>query len=155
MCATAKDKINATVNEVREASYKEKTNSFNLDSEKDINSFLDKIIDFKQLLTKKTTELNSIVDDLESLTWFDEVDQDCLKLINDIIAATRDWRISLVKQYVWMNGLRSKKIALEEIKEFKHAIDDLKETADDLESVFFHLPQNQEFQEITRELQLA
>ena len=42
----------------------------------------------------------------------------------------------------------------EEIKNFKLAIDDLKGGASDLESRFFFLPKNSDFQETSKELSL-
>lgn len=154
-CSTAKDKINATVIEAREASYQAKMNAFNLDSQENINSFLDNILEFKKILAEKTDKIEAFSEKLEGLTWFDKIDEECLKLLNDLIASVRDWRGSAVRQYVKMDKLRKDGIALEEIKNFKRAIDDLREIADDLESVFFHLPKNQNFQETTNELQLA
>lgn len=152
---TIKDKIVATVNEVREASFKEKTSSFGLDTEERINSFLDKILTFKKILTEKTQKIELFSEKLESLTWFNEVDEECLKLLNDLIATVKDWHSSLIRQYVSMNMLRKKSIASEEINDFKYAVDGLKEVANDLESIFFFLPQNQDFQETTKELQLV
>lgn len=154
-CSTAKDRINATVIEAREASYQAKTSSFRLDSQENINTFLDNILEFKKMLSEETIEIESFTEKLEKLTWFDDIDDDCLKLLNDLIAAVRDWRGSLVRQFVKMDNLRKKGIALDEIRNFKHAIDDLREIADDLESVFFHLSKNQDFQETTKELQLV
>ena len=58
-CLTAKDKINATVIEAREASFQAKTNSFNLDNQENINSFLDKILDFKKMPIEKKLRPNS------------------------------------------------------------------------------------------------
>ncbi|TZF83986.1 hypothetical protein FW774_11100 [Pedobacter sp. BS3] len=152
-CLTEKDKIAATVNEAKEVSFREKTHALTTDEQ--INSFLDKILEFKQLLHKKTTEIETFCEKLEALTWFNKIDEDSLKLLNDLIAATRDWHNTLVRQFLKMNKLLEKGIATKDIKSFKHAIDDLRESADDLESVFFHLPQNHDFQETTKELQLV
>ncbi len=54
-----------------------------------------------------------------------------------------------------VNVIRSKGIAKEEIKNFKSAIDDLKDVASDLESRFFFLPKIPDFQETTKELSLV
>lgn len=50
--------------------------------------------------------------------------------------------------------MRSKGIAKEEISNFKAAIDDLKDSYQDLESVFFFLPKMPEFKETTKQLSL-
>ena len=76
-------------------------------------------------------------------------------LINDLISSARELRSSLVRQYVLINPFRTKGIAKEEIKDFKNSIDELKEVCQDLDSVFFFLPENSEFQEITKELSLV
>jgi len=53
-----------------------------------------------------------------------------------------------------MNNARMRGLANETIKEFKSEIDDLKETYQDLESVFFFLPDFPDFKETTKQLSL-
>ena len=110
---------------------------------------------FKKLLNDKTAKIESICEELESFTWFAQIDDECLRLLNDVIASARDWRSTLIKQYIQMETLRKRKIASEEISNFKSALDDLRETCEDLESVFFHLPKSESFQEITKQLSLV
>ncbi len=124
-----------------------------LDEEK-INAFLDAINDFKRALVCKTEEVQEINSRIEKLTWFTDIDDACLMLVNDIISAARDLHSSLIRQYVAMNIIKSKGIARSEIREFKDSLDDLRESCDDLELVFFHLPNNQDFVETTRQLSL-
>jgi hypothetical protein len=71
-----------------------------------------------------------------------------------LIAAAKDLRSSLVRQYVSMTSLTKQGIAKQEIKDFKYAIDDLRESIEDLESVFFFLPEMPEFKETTKKLTL-
>ena len=151
-CLSIRQNITSTVDQVRDASYKEKKSLFS--TQEQIDTFLDKILEFKGLLTEKTEEVESFCEKLETFTWFEALDEECLKLLNDVIAATRDWRSSLVRQYISMDILKRKKIATAEIKNFKYAIDDLREVCDDLESVFFYLPKNDSFTETTKELSL-
>ena len=54
-----------------------------------------------------------------------------------------------------MNDLRKKGIAKEAIKDFKNSIDELKEAYEDLESVFFFLPEMPDFKETTSKLSLV
>lgn len=148
-----KSEITATFETVRALSYDEKKKNY-LDEEK-INSFLDGIIDFKILLKNKTEKIFSINEKIESITWYDDLNDECLMILNDIIAASKDLRSSLVRQYISMTFLRQKGIAKEEIKTFKSAIDELKEAYEDLETVFFFLPNMPDFVETTKQLSLV
>jgi len=152
-CLSERQRITSTVDQVRDASYNDKKNL--LTSEEQINKFLDNIIFFKNELAKKTIEIEEFTEKLETFTWFDHVDDECLRLLNDLIAATRDWRSTLIKLYVQMQSIKKRKIAVVEISSFKCALDDLRETCQDLESVFFHLPKSEEFQETTKQLSLV
>ena len=145
-------KISATFETVRKFSFEQKQEA-SFDEEK-INNFLDKILDFKQVFSAKTEKINSLVEKIEQITWFNNPDSDSLILINDLISSIRDLRSSLLRQYVSLNFIRTKGIAKDEIKNFKTAIDDLKEIASDLESIFFFLPNISEFKETTKELSL-
>ncbi|WMN11379.1 hypothetical protein QYS49_38175 [Marivirga salinae] len=75
-------------------------------------------------------------------------------LLNDIISSAKDLRTSLIRQYISLNFLISNGIAKDEIKEFKNSIDELKESYEDLESVFFFLPEMPDFVETTKKLSL-
>lgn len=151
-CLTYRPKILATFESVRKFSFEEKQES--LFNEEKINKFLDKILEFKRVFTSKTEKINSLVEGIEQITWFNDLDNDSLILINDLISSIRDLRSSLLRQYVSLNFIRAKGIAKDEIKNFKTAIDDLKEVASDLESTFFFLPNIAEFKETTKELSL-
>ena len=145
--------IAETAANIRTLSYDEKKSP--LCDEKLINSFLDQIIEFKLMLNDKTSRINAINESFEKLTWFTDLDQDCLMKVNDIISSAKDLRSSLVRQYVSMDFLRTKGIAKDEIRDFKSSIDDLKEAYEDLESVFFYLPEMPDFKETTRLLSLV
>ena len=76
-------------------------------------------------------------------------------LINDVISSIKDLHATLIRQYVALTFIRSRNIAKAEIRNFKTAIDDLKEVGADLESVFFFLPATPQFKETTKQLSLA
>ncbi len=120
-----------------------------------VNEFLDVIIEFKSKLSEKTKKIDEVNSRVESLTWFNDVDEEGLMLLNDLISAAKDLRTSLVRQFVAMGLLRKKGIARQEVKNFKCAIDDLKESYEDLESVFFFLPEMPDFVETTKKLSLV
>ena len=145
--------IEKTFSNVRFFSFSEKKSPL-LDEER-INSFLDSIYDFKNLLKEKTDKLYHINLQIEKLTWFNDLDNDCLMLINDLISSAKDLQSTLIRQYVSMNFLRIKGIAKDDIKDFKNSIDELKEAYEDLESVFFFLPEFPDFIETTKQLSLV
>jgi hypothetical protein len=151
-CLSYKSQIADTFEKVRDLSFAEKKESV-LDEQK-INRLLDKILEFKKKFSDKTNKINSVVEKIEEITWFNSLDNNALMLVNDLISSIRDLHSSLLRQYISLNFLRSKGIAKEEIKKFKLAIDDLKDVAADLESRFFFLPNISGFQETTKELSL-
>ena len=151
-CLEYKSRISETFEKVRILSFNEKKES--VFDETQINNLLDKILDFKKKFTDKTNRINSLVDKIEEITWFNEIDNENLMSINDLISSIRDLHSSLLRQYISLGFLRSKGIAKDEIKRFKASKDDLKDVAADLESRFFFLPNIADFQETTKELSL-
>ena len=151
-CITEKQVLQNTYTNVRNFSFQEKRSEL-LDQER-INAFLDAINTLKSKLEGKTEKINKLNEGFEKLTWFNDLDEECLLLTNDLISSARDLRSSLIRQYVSMDLLRKKGIAKEELKCFKRAIDDLQESYEDLESVFFFLPEFNDFQETTKKLSL-
>lgn len=148
---TSKSHIADTFSRVRDFSFQEKKDPIN---EKKINAFLDAILDLKKKLEDKTNKIYRIIERIEQITWFNDLNDDSLKLLNDLISSAKDLKSTLIRQYVSLAILRRKGIAKEEIKEFKNAIDELEESYEDLESVFFFLPEMPEFVETTKKLSL-
>ncbi len=151
-CLTYKPQIAETFQKVRRFSFEEKRKA--LFDENKINQMLDTILEFKKAYVIKTTKIEDLVEKIEKITWFNELDKDSLMLINDLISSIRDLHSSLLRQYISLNFIRSKNVATNEIKNFKNAIDDLKDVANDLDSRFFFLSNNDEFLETTKELSL-
>mgnify|MGYP001147847162 CR=1 FL=1 len=152
-CLSPNSKILDTFTSVRSFSFKEKKEP--LLEEDQMNSLLDAILDFKKSLDEKSEKIYEINERIEGITWFNNLDDENLMVLNDLISSAKDLRTSLVRQYVSMSFLRKKGIAKGEIKEFKNSIDELKESYEDLESVFFFLPKMPEFVETTRKLSLV
>jgi hypothetical protein len=146
-CLSVKSEISDTFQSVRDFSFHAKKES--LYDEEKINAFLDTILEFKLIFEKKTMTINNVIEKIEKLTWYNNLDDESLMLINDLISSIKDLHSTLIRQYVSLNIIRSKGIAKEELKNFKLAIDDLKETYQDLESVFFFLPDIPNFKETT------
>ncbi|MCW3085442.1 MAG: hypothetical protein JWP12_2808 [Bacteroidetes bacterium] len=153
MEATISEKIVGVVNVVRDASYYEKTHIQSLaEQEEIINNFLDSINGFKKELQRTISEIEFLTGKFEELTWYTGLSENELKALNELIASSKDLRSVLIKKYVSYNEIRRQGIAKTEIICFKHSIDDFTEAYKDLESVFFFLPQNKEFQDITNKL---
>ncbi|QFZ55164.1 hypothetical protein FEZ18_10330 [Oceanihabitans sp. IOP_32] len=152
-CLSHNSEIVNTFSNIRSFSYQEKKTP--LIDEKRVNSILDAILDFKNSLKEKTNKIYNINEKIEKITWFNELDEESLMLLNDLISSAKDLRTSLIRQFISMNSLRRKGIAKEEIKDFKNSIDELKESYEDLESVFFFLPEMPDFVETTSKLSLV
>jgi histidyl-tRNA synthetase len=152
-CLSHKSEIVNTFSNVRSFSYQEKKTPL-MDEER-VNSLLDAIIDFKNSLKEKTNKIYDVNERIEKITWFNELDEESLMLLNDLISSAKDLRTSLIRQFISLNSFRRKGIAKEEIKDFKNSIDELKESYEDLESVFFFLPEMPDFAETTAKLSLV
>jgi hypothetical protein len=152
-CTTHRAEIKLTLNNVREFSFSEKKDSSAMDEK--MNRFLDAILDLKSFLSTKTEKIEALIPRLESLTWFTDLDNGCLMLVNDLISSAKDLHSSLIRQYAQMDNIRMAGMAKKEIKEFKAAIDDFKEVYSDLESVFFFLPEMPDFVETTKIISLV
>ena len=152
-CLSHKSEIVDTFSNVRSFSFQEKRAPL-LDEER-VNSFLDAILDFKSNLKDKTERIYKVNESIEKITWFNDLDEESLMYLNDLISSSKDLRTSLVRQYISMNYFRKKGIAKEEIKDFKNSIDELRESYEDLESVFFFLPEMPDFVETTSKLSLV
>jgi hypothetical protein len=152
-CLSHKSEISNTFSSVRNFSFEEKKVS--IYDEERINAFLDAILEFKNTFQRKTEKIVEINDRIERLTWFNDLDEESLMLINDLISSIKDLHSTLIRQYVSLNLIRSKGIAKDEIKNFKNAVDDLKENYQDLESVYFFLPEIPDIKETTKLLSLV
>lgn len=152
-CLPHKSEIQNAFFSIRDFSYTEKRNP--MSEEELTNKFLDAILDFKDSVKNKTARIYKANEAIEKLTWFTDLDEECLMLTNDLISAAKDLHSSLIRQYISMDYLRKQGIAKEEIKDFKNAIDELKESYSDLESVFFFLPEMPDFIETTKQLSLV
>lgn len=152
-CLAHKTEIADTFSSVRSFSYSEKKSPL-MDHQK-INVFLDSILDFKNLLKQKIETIASFNERIEKISWYNDLDEECFMLINDLIAAIKDLHSSLIRQTISMNYLRQKGLIKEEIRNFKDSIDNLKENYQDLESVFFYLSEISDFKDTTKQLSLV
>lgn len=152
-CITYKEEIDSTIVSARAISYDEKKSPFM--DERRINTLLDSINELKIALKEKTELLNSLIIRTEKITWFNDLDEECLMKINDLISIIKDVHSTLIRQYVSLTPFRSRGIAKTEIREFKHTIDEVRVLYQDLESVFFFLPEMPDFKETEHMLSLV
>jgi hypothetical protein len=81
---TYKPQILETFQQVRNFSFEEKRESV-IDEIK-MNKFLNRIIDFKQSLKIKTDKMEEIIENTEKITWFNNLDDDSLLIVNDLVS---------------------------------------------------------------------
>jgi hypothetical protein len=81
---TYKPQILETFQQVRNFSFEEKREAV-IDEIK-MNKFLDRIIDFKQSLKIKTDKIEEIIENTEKITWFSNLDDDSLLIVNDLVS---------------------------------------------------------------------
>src|ERR1017187_421833 len=139
--------ISKTVDEVSKLNRNEE-----LSEEEITNSFLDGILDFKKRVVRSTNCINKVVELTEGVTWSTTDDPEILEELKEIIEKMAELHSTGIRIYVKFNRKKQKGIAVEEITNFKHSLDDLKEAKDDLLATFFIFPNDKEFQSITSEL---
>ena len=149
-CIEPKKFINSTYRSVSRFSFDEKRNPQL--TEQGINAFFDAILDLKAVLKNKVDRLQKTNSLFEHLTWYNNLDDDCLMRVNETISLAKELHSSLTLQYVSLSRIRIKTgIAKEEIKRFNASLDDHKESFNDVENLFFVLPADDEFVKITND----
>ncbi len=141
--------LDATYDKVSDLSFNDKQQlSTDALREHFVNHLLDKLLELKKAIGKKTKEVDSVVEMLEKLTWM-EVDDAGLKVVNIIISLTRDWSKHLRK----FNEQCLETLPVDSLpSELSHLIlslDDLDEAADSLENRFFAHPNDAEMKGIS------
>jgi|SRR5574343_486722 len=103
-----------------------------------INKFLDNVLKFHKYLTKYTNDINQCVDGMEKLSWLEISKENDLKSLKNLLTSSIELHRLLVKNYIgYRNSKLLSQVANSKIKEFKTAIDDLKEVTNDLNLLFF------------------
>jgi predicted nuclease with TOPRIM domain len=141
-CVTAKSKIQETFKEVAEL-----TNQKNVKAlrEEAVNNFLDRISVFRDALDEKTKTITDINSKFEILSWVEGIDEECLELIKGLLQKSNAVHKKLIRSYVEMSWVITKGIAIDTMRKYKIALDDLKEDNQDLEDLYFNLPADAEF----------
>lgn len=87
--------------------------------EERVNLLLDTILDFKSSLKIKTNKIYEVNERIEKITWFNNLDDESLMLLNDLISSAKDLRTSLIRQYLSMNFLRKRGLPNRRLKILK------------------------------------
>lgn len=151
-CVSHKSEITSAFKKARDLSYQERVNP--LWDESFMNEFLDQVNEKRREVVKTTKELDQLIEKLEKLTWLTVLDTPCLQLLSDLISVSKDLHISLLRQFHAMQPILSQGLLENEITVFKNTTDELLDVCLDLELVFFRLPKDQAFIEITKQLSL-
>lgn len=145
--------IQKTFDTLSDISLKEKKKALS-ENERN-NEFLDKILDFKKVLNKRVNLLDNLIEQIETITWYNDfTDEDLIK-ISTIIDLAIILEILWKKEYAIINKeIKSKNIAKKEIIDFKNALDDFREIYKDLSHIVFKLSKDSEFNNLTEMLLL-
>ena len=140
-----KDRLSAVAEQVGEISFTTKRNQL---SQEDIDQFLDSILLLKKRLITDCDKLDTLVNLVESITWFDrELDEEELKMVHDIVTKLQDLYSSFNRRLHILKSIKERGIATDYINNLRDSIDSLKECSTDLEAVYFNLPQIPEYKE--------
>lgn len=117
------------------------------------NAFLDSINLTQDFLSKTTPSIIILTEKLEEFSWFENVTEQNKFLIKIALLASEELTKGLSKSYVVLKKLyQPKNVLKEELKQYKEAIENLQETTNDIEMVFFELPNDTEFKAINEKL---
>lgn len=141
-CLTAKLKIQKTFKEVTELANQKNVKALR---EEAVNNFLDQISVFKDALHEKTKTITHINSKLQILSWVEDLDEECLDLIKGLLQKSNTVHKKLIRSYVEMSWVITKGIAIDAMRKYKIALDDLKEHNQDLEDLYFNIPSDTEF----------
>ncbi len=103
---------------------------------------------------KRCDKLLSWSKDFKKIHWYDEISEEELKKVNNIIVSSRDIIQSFWDEYNIFTQLPTKILNKNKkyVERFKDIVEEFEEAVDDIEVIFFHLPENKEFIESTKKL---
>ena len=102
-------------------------------------------------IVNRTELYNEIIKEMEEFTWLTLSESD-LKILNDIIAFSRDIYSTEMETYNSSDAMIKWGISSVIIDKYRDSVETFKETYEDLESIFFFLPNNPDFIQANKEL---
>jgi len=123
------------------------TETKNKISEEDkINEFLDNINNVKRSILARKDAILKIDGLLIELTWYDAEDEETEAELDDLMKAVNQFHTSLLVEYVALKRrFPQKKLFKIVLSELKSAIDDLEDSAIEVDNIFFGLRKDDEF----------
>ncbi|WP_035690563.1 hypothetical protein [Flavobacterium sp. F52] len=141
-CTTTKSRIQETFNEVTELSNKKNIKAAH---ELAINKLLDSICKVRDILFERASLISELNLKMAKLSHLENLDDECFEMIRKILDQSKAFHHKAIRNYVELNWLIRKGIATEAMHAYKDALNDLKEYTEDLEDLFFNLPDDKEF----------
>ena len=125
-----------------------------LSEEEKINQFLDSILDFKKSMSKRTDKLRHVDELLCELTWVEqEMSDEDEKMLKKLFDKIDTFHQKAIRFYADMRKIFWKhKIAHQEIREFKEALDDIEEYNLELRQILFEIRKDDAFMNDLRKI---
>jgi uncharacterized coiled-coil DUF342 family protein len=148
---TAANVIDNTFNAVSLYAYEKKA----LSEAEQLDRLFDAVNELRTVLVEHSDKLETLVQPIESITWFSDLEKEELIKISTIITLVKDTVLREKKFWAEINKkFKNSGFCSDEIKRYKHIIDDLTEATNDLQEVIFEIPHDKEFQKLNKELHL-
>jgi hypothetical protein len=125
------------------------------DQEKLVNSFLDSILVLRSFVTERAIAMENLDEMLIKITHIahEELGPEDFKSLEELVGEAKLLYSSSNRLYAVLRPGRDKGYIRAEAKRYKNAIDDFKETYQDIHNAFFVFPSDPEFQAITQKLE--
>lgn len=148
-CTTSKNRVIDTLIEVNKVSVAEKSNR-----QESIDKFLDKILEFKDYLNKRISDLSSISNNLGKVTWVQDLNDEEMQTMKEIIVLLDEIIKNEKKYFIKISSFVKRNIlSIQDLSQFKIGLDDIIERRQDLNDRFFSLPDDDEFMNDLKELE--
>lgn len=139
--------------EIKTIISKSKDITSEISQQEKIDMLLDNINKLKINLCDRVKKIKHIEDLFTQITWLDIQTPEEEILLKDLLAKSKSYHTSLIKNVVFLKSrLWRKNICRTEISEYKDSIDDFEDTLYEVEEIFFSLRKNDEFNDLVNSL---
>ncbi|MCF0056823.1 hypothetical protein [Dyadobacter sp. CY356] len=112
-----------------------------------------KVGELKDTIEMKEERIEKMISVLEKITWVTNPDAEEMQLIEGIVEDTKTYLNQEMKFVSTVKPLVLKGFAKKEFRSFLGSVDDLREALQDVQSVFYTLPNNKDFYESLKDLE--
>ena len=112
-----------------------------------------KVNELKETLRNKEERAEKMISLLEQMTWVSKPDAESLAIVKEVVNDAKNYIQHEIEFTSFVKPLISKGLIKKEYDLYISLIDDLRETVQDVESVFFILSKDQEFNNSLIELE--